>query len=122
MGFAHFLDELGNTLLCRPMARVHEFSFLHFFDDMGILLVRVIDMLMKIGPLKKSSGLFATSLTSKKLSDIRPGSMQRHHQRRGTCLRCSPGRHSCRNRNDLPQVMVKELATKASLTTRRERW
>jgi hypothetical protein len=39
MGFAHFLDELGNTLLCRPMARVHEFSFLHFFDDMGILLV-----------------------------------------------------------------------------------
>jgi hypothetical protein len=39
MSFAHFLNDLGNTFICRPMAKVHEFRFLHFFDDMGILLV-----------------------------------------------------------------------------------
>ncbi|KIN08083.1 hypothetical protein OIDMADRAFT_47959 [Oidiodendron maius Zn] len=39
MSFARFLDDVGNTFLCRPMAKVHDFRFLHFFDDMGILLV-----------------------------------------------------------------------------------
>ena len=39
MSFARFLDDIGNTFLCRPMAKVHDFRFLHFFDDMGILLV-----------------------------------------------------------------------------------
>lgn len=39
MGFVHFLDNLGNTLLCRPIARVHRLNYLNFFDDLGILIV-----------------------------------------------------------------------------------
>jgi hypothetical protein len=39
MGFVNFLDDLGSSLLCRPIAKIHDFRFLNFFDDMGILLV-----------------------------------------------------------------------------------
>ena len=39
MTLAHFLDDIGNTLLCRPMAKIHDIRLLHILDDMGILLV-----------------------------------------------------------------------------------
>jgi hypothetical protein len=35
----NFFDDLGISLLCRPMRFVHTFEFLNFLDDMGIELV-----------------------------------------------------------------------------------
>jgi hypothetical protein len=35
----NFLDDLGISLVCRPINYIHKFGFLNFMDDMGIHLV-----------------------------------------------------------------------------------